>query len=72
MKNQTAKQVNNVSCPVIEASRSARAEALATRLEAGATALAEFAASLSEREWEIRGLKDGRNQHQRLETTIAD
>jgi hypothetical protein len=60
MKNENAKRVNNVSCPVIEATRSARAEALATRLEAGAAALAEFATTLSEREWEIRGLKDGR------------
>lgn len=37
-----------------------RAEALATRLEAGAEALAAFAAALSEIEWKIRLPKDGR------------
>lgn len=37
-----------------------RSESLATRLEAGATALAEFAATLSETEWRTRVPKDGR------------
>ena len=37
-----------------------RSEALAARLEAGAAALAEFATSLSDREWETRVGKDGR------------
>jgi DinB superfamily len=40
--------------------RSARAEALADRLEQGARALAAFAASLSEQEWQARVPKDGR------------
>src|SRR5262245_21199021 len=37
-----------------------RSEALAARLEAGATALAAFAATLSETEWQTRLPKDGR------------
>ena len=37
-----------------------RSEALAARLEAGAAALAAFAATLSETEWETRVPKDGR------------
>jgi len=37
-----------------------RSEALAIRLEAGATALAAFAATLSEAEWQTRLVKDGR------------
>jgi len=39
---------------------SKRSEALADRLEHGAAALANFAAALTEDEWEIRTLKDGR------------
>lgn len=37
-----------------------RSEALAARLEAGAKALAAFAATLSESEWQMRVPKDGR------------
>ena len=37
-----------------------RSEALAARLEAGAKALAAFAATLSEAEWQTRVPKDGR------------
>src|SRR5690242_11276203 len=37
-----------------------RSEALATRLEAGAAALAAFASTLSEAEWQARVPKDGR------------
>jgi hypothetical protein len=37
-----------------------RSEALATRLEAGAAALAAFTAPLSEAEWQTRVPKDGR------------
>jgi len=37
-----------------------RSEALAARLEAGAAALAAFAATLSENEWQMRIPKDGR------------
>ncbi|HEV2486868.1 MAG TPA: DinB family protein [Terracidiphilus sp.] len=39
---------------------SKRTEALAARLEAGATALASFAAALSETEWQTRLPHDGR------------
>ena len=39
---------------------SKRTEALATRLEAGAKALASFAAALTENEWQTRIPKDGR------------
>jgi hypothetical protein len=39
---------------------SRRSEALAERLEQGATALANFAAGLTEEEWETRTPKDGR------------
>ena len=39
---------------------SQRSEALAVRLEAGAAALAAFAATLSETEWQMRLPKDGR------------
>jgi hypothetical protein len=42
------------------ATGNSRSEALAARLEAGATALAAFAASLSETEWQTRLPKDGR------------
>jgi hypothetical protein len=37
-----------------------RSEALAARLEAGATALADFASTLSDAEWKTRLPKDGR------------
>jgi hypothetical protein len=37
-----------------------RSDALADRLEQGATALANFAANLTEDEWQIRTSKDGR------------
>ncbi|MEO5926226.1 MAG: DinB family protein [Bryobacteraceae bacterium] len=37
-----------------------RSEALATRLEAGAKALAELATSLSDKDWQTRLPKDGR------------
>ena len=39
---------------------SERSDALADRLEQGAEALANFAASLTEEEWQIRTPKDGR------------
>src|SRR5215468_9207981 len=39
---------------------SKRSEALAVRLEAGAAALAAFASTLSEAEWQVRLPKDGR------------
>ena len=60
MKEQSPKQITNVTCPVLASQSSARAEALAARLEAGAAALAEFAATLSQSEWDMRVPKDGR------------
>src|SRR6516162_2659084 len=42
------------------AKESSRSEALAARLEAGATELAMFAATLSEAEWQMHLPKDGR------------
>ena len=47
-----------VSTPI--PATSARAEALATRLEQGARALIAFASGLSDAEWQIRTPKDGR------------
>ena len=44
----------------MEAKLNHRSEALAGRLEAGAAALAAFAATLSESEWQTRLPKDGR------------
>ena len=43
-----------------EKTTNGRSEALATRLEAGAAALARYAASLSETQWQTRLPKDGR------------
>jgi hypothetical protein len=60
MKEQDLRPTTNALCPVLGINTTARAEALAARLEAGATALAEFAATLSEHDWEIRVPKDGR------------
>jgi len=44
----------------MEKAKMSRSEALATRLEAGASALAAFASTLSEAEWQTRLPKDGR------------
>ncbi len=60
MKSRNLGPVTNVVCPVLGMKPSARAEALATRLEAGAAALAAFAADLSRNEWETRVPRDGR------------
>jgi hypothetical protein len=57
MKNQGSERITKVACPVLT---SIRADALAVRLEQGAAALAAFAASLSESQWELRVPKDGR------------
>lgn len=46
--------------PATSAVMNQRSEALAIRLENGATALAAFAATLSEAEWQTRLPKDGR------------
>src|SRR5689334_17510249 len=43
-----------------EEAKMSRSEALATRLEAGAAALADFGNTLSDAEWQTRIPKDGR------------
>jgi len=54
--------MTNTSTPIATPAHatSARANALATRLEQGARALAAFASGLSEAEWQTRTPKDGR------------
>jgi DinB superfamily len=53
---------NSVSCnSAVETLRSARANALADRLEQGAEALADFARSLSEEQWRLHVPGDGRS-----------
>jgi hypothetical protein len=59
MNKTTYEQPIDGNLPMAEAKMS-RSEALATRLEAGASALAAFAKTLSEAEWQTRIPKDGR------------
>jgi hypothetical protein len=59
MNKTTYEQPIDANLPVEEAKMS-RSEALAARLEAGASALAAFAKTLSEAEWQTRIPKDGR------------
>ena len=60
MKNQDFEPITEAQSPTLEAKITDRSEALAARLEAGAAALAAFATSLSEIEWEMRLPTDGR------------
>src|SRR5215472_9281852 len=60
MKDHNHEQINEPQSPPLGAMLNQRSEALATRLENGATALAAFAASLSEAEWQMRLPGDGR------------
>jgi DinB superfamily len=60
MKTKHLKPITNFGCPVVALNTTARAEALATRVEAGAATLAAFAATLSEDEWQMRVPHDGR------------
>jgi hypothetical protein len=60
MKNHNYEQITEPRSPSVAAMLNHRSEALATRLENGATALAAFAATLSEAEWQTRLPKDGR------------
>jgi len=61
MKNQDFEPITEAQSPATLAAKiTDRSEALAARLEAGAAALAAFATSLSEIEWEMRLPKDGR------------
>jgi hypothetical protein len=60
MKKQTYEAMNETRFPATGEKINHRSEALAVRLEAGAAALAAFAGSLSETEWQMRLPKDGR------------
>jgi hypothetical protein len=60
MKNHNYEQITESQSPSLGAMLNHRSEALATRLENGATALAAFAATLSEAEWQMRLPNDGR------------
>src|SRR5512142_2586742 len=60
MKKQSLRSTSKPGCPALEWNITERAEALAGRLEAGAAALASFAAALSESEWQTPVVKDGR------------
>jgi len=60
MHNHIYEQITEFQSPPLGPMLNHRAEALATRLENGAAALAAFAATLSEAEWETRLPNDGR------------
>jgi hypothetical protein len=60
MRNQTYEQITENRFATAGARINARSEALAMRLEAGAAALAAFATTLSETEWQMHLPKDGR------------
>jgi hypothetical protein len=60
MKNQNYEQIADSLSPAFGAMPNQRSEALASRLESGATALAALAATLSEAEWQMRLPGDGR------------
>jgi hypothetical protein len=60
MNSRNHQAVEAVQLLTPEATINSRSEALATRLEAGASALAAFAVKLSDAEWETRLPKDGR------------
>ena len=60
MKNNNHEQITETRVPAGSAPPSQRAEALAIRLENGATALAALAGTLSEAEWQTRLPRDGR------------
>ena len=60
MKNNNHEQITETRLPPIGVMLNQRSEALATRLENGATALAALAATLSEAEWQMHLPKDGR------------
>ena len=60
MNNQNCEPITETRSPALGAKITGRSEALAARLEAGAAAVAAFAAALSETEWQMRLPKDGR------------
>ena len=60
MKTADYEQITETRLPAATAMLSQRSEALAIRLENGASALAAFASRLSEADWQTRVPKDGR------------
>lgn len=60
MKHNNHEQITETRVPAGRAPASLRAEALAIRLEKGATALAALASTLSDAEWQTRLPRDGR------------
>jgi hypothetical protein len=60
MKSENTEKIIDTQFPTLGAKMNYRSEALAARLEAGATALASFAATLSKTEWQTRIPRDGR------------
>jgi hypothetical protein len=60
MKNHNNEQITESQTPLLEAMLNQRSQALSTRLENGATALAALAVTLSEAEWQMRLPNDGR------------
>jgi hypothetical protein len=60
MKNQSYEPITEAQSPAVGMKLNWRSEALAVRLERGAAALAAYAATLSESEWQTRLPKDGR------------
>jgi 2-keto-3-deoxy-6-phosphogluconate aldolase len=60
MKSQSYQHSTEIQLHTLGAVMNPRSEALAARLEAGASALAAFAATLSGADWQTRLPKDGR------------
>lgn len=60
MTSQSNGQIAEMQIPTPGGKTNRRSEALAARLEAGATALASFAGTLTEAEWQTPLPKDGR------------
>jgi hypothetical protein len=60
MNNQSYERIAETRPLAVEPRLNRRSDALAGRLESGAAALAAFAATLSESEWQTRLPKDGR------------
>jgi hypothetical protein len=60
MKNNTREEINETRVPEGSSMLNQRSEALATRLQNGAAALAALASTLSEAQWQTRLPRDGR------------
>jgi DinB family protein len=60
MQVQTYERIAETQSVAVGLKLNGRSDALAARLESGAAALAAFAVTLSEAEWQTRLLKDGR------------